>query len=80
MYYVYILQSSVKSETRYIGFTTNLKNRLSDHNSGSSPHTSKYKPWILVNYFAFRDKNKAYKFEKYLKSASGRAFSKHHFL
>ncbi|MDP3980646.1 MAG: GIY-YIG nuclease family protein [Chlamydiota bacterium] len=80
MHYVYILQSTIKPNARYIGFSTNLKDRLSYHNSGSSPHTSKYKPWILLNYFAFSNKNKAYKFEKYLKSASGRAFSKKHFL
>ena len=31
-YYVYVLQS-LKDKNFYIGFTTNLKNRLNDHNS-----------------------------------------------
>jgi predicted GIY-YIG superfamily endonuclease len=33
-------------------------------------------PWILVWYCAFPDKQRALAFEAYLKSHSGRAFSK----
>jgi putative endonuclease len=40
------------------------------------PHTSKYKPWRLKIYVAFSDEGQAVAFEKYLKSASGRAFAK----
>jgi hypothetical protein len=42
-------------------------------------HTAKFRPWIVKNYFAFRDREKAYAFEKYLKSGSGRAFARRHF-
>jgi putative endonuclease len=40
-----------------------------------SRHTAKYKPWRLVSYVAFSDERKAIEFERYLKSASGRAFA-----
>jgi len=76
MYYVYILQSINYPERRYVGKTTNLKKRLSDHNSGTTFHTRKHKPWEIVTYIVFKDELKAIEFEKYLKSCSGRAFSK----
>ena len=47
MHYTYILQSiSIPSKT-YIGFTSNLKTRLSYYNSGRSIHTSRYQTWKL---------------------------------
>ena len=78
-YYVYILKSEKFTETYYTGFTTKLEERLSKHNNGEVPHTSKYKPWFVKNFIAFTDKDKALAFEKYLKSHSGRAFAKKHF-
>ena len=60
----------------YVGLTDNLKARLAAHNAGHSPHTAKFKPWRLVTYIAFSDEAKAVAFERYLKSASGRAFAK----
>ncbi len=76
MYYVYMLRSVSHPNQTYIGFSENLKTRLAAHNIGQSPHTSKYKPWELINYIAFKDKPKALEFEKYLKSHSGKAFAK----
>ena len=80
MYYVYIIKSIQFSEINYVGFTKNLKKRLSCHDSGGSIHTAKYKPWKLIAYFAFADERKAIAFEKYLKSQSGRAFANKRFL
>jgi hypothetical protein len=40
---------------------------------------SKFRPWVLVAYFAFVSEKRAIAFEKYLKSGSGRAFAKRHF-
>ncbi len=79
MHYTYILQSIQNPSQTYIGFTSNLQNRLSYHNSGKSLHTSRNKPWQLKFYCAFDEKEKAICFEKYLKSGSGRAFAKKHF-
>ena len=76
MRYVYLLQSEVFVGERYVGVTSDLKQRLADHNAGKSPHTSKYAPWRLETYVAFSDGKKAKTFELYLKSGSGHAFAK----
>lgn len=77
--YVYILKSESISKHYYVGITTDLRQRLKDHNMGKCSHTVKYKPWQLKNAFWFNDKQKAHAFERYLKSSSGRAFTKKHF-
>ena len=79
MYYVYLIQSIGSPQQRYIGLTSNLKNRMKHHNSGLSKHTSKYKPWRLETYLAFIDKEKARQFEYYLKTGSGKAFANKRF-
>jgi len=76
MRYVYLLQSESALDQRYVGVTSDLKQRLADHNAGKSPHTSKFTPWTLVTYVAFSDAQKAETFERYLKSGSGHAFAK----
>jgi putative endonuclease len=73
MYLVYILQS-LKDNSYYTGWTTNLEQRLKVHNLGFSKYSSTKKPFKLFWYRVFNDKKKAIKFEKYLKSGSGIAF------
>ena len=75
MKYVYLLQSIDYPDETYVGHTDDLRSRFSAHNTGRSPHTNKYKPWRLVSYVAFSDERKAVEFERYLKTASGRAFA-----
>ncbi len=75
MKYVYLLRSLSHPEQKYVGLTSNLRNRLAAHNAGQSPHTAKFRPWEMLTYLAFTDENKAAEFEKYLKSGSGRAFA-----
>lgn len=79
MKYVYILESISNPNKRYIGITEDLNKRLKEHNSGQSPHTSKYAPWQIVVALRFANNHKAELFEKYLKSGSGHAFAKRHF-
>ena len=79
MYYVYLLRSE-KFDQIYTGVTKDLKSRLIAHNSGQSPHTSKFKPWKIVTYVAFENEQTARDFERYLKTGSGIAFAKRHFL
>lgn len=79
MYYVYLLRSINYPEAIYTGYTINMKQRLADHNEGKSIYASAYKPWQIETCVAFRDKDKAIAFEKYLKSSSGRAFAKKYF-
>jgi predicted GIY-YIG superfamily endonuclease len=79
MTYVYILQSAAFTDKFYVGVTQDLKLRLQSHNTGAVAHTAKFRPWVIKNYFAFHDHEKACAFERYLKSGSGRAFAKRHF-
>jgi putative endonuclease len=79
MKYVYMLQSVDDPARHYTGFTANLKERLARHNAGEVSHTAKFRPWRIITHVAFSDDERAIAFEKYLKSASGRAFAKKHF-
>jgi predicted GIY-YIG superfamily endonuclease len=78
VHYVYLLKSDCTAGQRYIGVTADLKRRIAEHNSGKSPHTAKHVPWMLVTYVAFSERQKADKFERYLKSGSGHAFANRH--
>ena len=74
MYYVYILKCS--DGTFYKGCTSNLNERIGRHKLGYIKYTQTRLPIELVTYIAFSDKYRAFEFEKYLKSGSGRAFMK----
>jgi len=76
MIYVYTLNSQSNPAHFYVGITRDLRARLAKHNAGEVSHTSKFTPWTLKTYTAFSDEKKAFAFEIYLKSASGRAFAK----
>lgn len=78
MFCVYLIQSTNFPKQRYIGYTSDLKKRLDDHNRGYSFHTSKYKPWHLIAYVAFNDEHAATVFEQYLKTGSVQAFANRH--
>jgi len=74
--YTYILQSIPDPTRYYVGSTADLHSRLKKHNAGKVPHTAKYCPWKIKIAVAFTDPERARQFERYLKTASGRAFSK----
>lgn len=57
----------------YTGCTSNLQDRLKRHETGQVPATQDRLPVVLVRYIVFSKKEKAYDFEKYLKTGSGRA-------
>ncbi len=78
-HYVYILQSIADGNRHYVGIAENLEERLKKHNTGQCKHTSKFTPWVIETAIAFRSKEKAIAFEKYLKNHSGRAFARKHF-
>ena len=79
MYYVYLLRSLKNSSATYIGFTTDIHQRLETHNSGGSVYTKDFRPWKLVTCVAFDSQEKAKDFEKYIKVSSGNAFAKRRF-
>ena len=68
MHDVYVLESESEVGQHYVGLTDDLKSRV-----------GKDRPWILKSYFAFRSKEVAVRFERYLKSGSGREFARRHF-
>jgi predicted GIY-YIG superfamily endonuclease len=79
-YFVYILRSLTDATKTYVGFTTRLETRIEEHNSGSQTYSRRYAPWEMVTYVAFPSRDLALGFEKYLKSASGKAFIQKHLL
>jgi predicted GIY-YIG superfamily endonuclease len=74
MHYIYVIQSIQFPELTYVGYTTDVDERLYTHNTGGSIYTSQHKPWKLIWHCIFENKYKALEFEKYLKTHSGRAF------
>jgi predicted GIY-YIG superfamily endonuclease len=78
MFYVYILRSKTHPKQTYVGSTADLRKRVTEHNSGKSVHTNKFKPWAMLAYIALPDKTLAERFERYLKSGSGRSFAMRH--
>ncbi|MGB8468145.1 MAG: GIY-YIG nuclease family protein [Candidatus Babeliales bacterium] len=79
MHYVYLIRSIKDPSKTYIGQTNDLKQRMEKHNSGASIFTTDFRPWKLVTYVAFDEKEKALRFEKYLKIGSGHAFAQRRF-
>jgi putative endonuclease len=73
MFYVYLLHS-VTDEGFYIGYSTDLKRRLSEHKQGASVATRHRGPWKLIYYEAYTERRDAEGRERYLKSGGGRRF------
>lgn len=73
-HYVYILKCS--DDSYYVGYSDNLKNRVSYHNKELVNSTKDRRPVQLLWYCCFNNKTKALQFEKYLKKGSGFAFSR----
>lgn len=73
MFYVYILK--LKNGMHYIGYTTDLDDRIARHMKGEACTTTERMPMESVSFYAaFESEKKARDFEKYLKSSSGFAF------
>ena len=70
-YYVYIL-FSLKDKGLYIGFTTNLKDRLLRHAKGEVQSTSNRRPLKLIHYEYFVNEEDVKAREVFLKSGFGR--------
>src|SRR5215471_20744381 len=71
MFYVYVLRSESDSGF-YIGFSTNLRARLRQHQNGESLATKSRGPWKLVYFEAYTEREDAEGREKFLKSGAGR--------
>lgn len=78
MNYVYILKC--KDGRFYIGCTSDLRDRIARHEKGQIVATKDRLPIKLYGYLVFSDRYRAFAFEKYLKSGSGRAFMNRHLI
>lgn len=70
-YYVYVLLSLI-DKGFYVGFTSDLKNRLQQHARGEVKSTKNRRPLKLIHYEYFIDKKDALSREIFLKSGFGR--------
>jgi len=77
--FVYIIRSDAEPSRHYTGITSDVRERLHWHNHGPCGYTTSHRPWSVVVSLEFPTEKAAVRFEKYLKSASGRAFAKRHF-
>ena len=77
--FVYILRSDTEPDHHYVGLTSDVPRRLAWHNSGPSGVTVHHRPWSVIVALEFADTATAWRFERYLKTGSGRAFAKRHF-
>lgn len=78
MYYFYILK--LKDDSYCAGYSSDLKKRMSEHKRGTVKTTKNSLPVKLVFYSAFDSKDRAIKFERYLKEGSGFAFRNKHLI
>ncbi|MBI2610154.1 GIY-YIG nuclease family protein [Candidatus Giovannonibacteria bacterium] len=76
MFAVYILQSQLNKKY-YVGFTSNIFDRVNHHNSGANKSTRSGRPWKLIYKEYFSHKKSAWLREKQIKSyKGGEAFKK----
>ena len=74
MFTVYVLYSATYNKI-YVGYTSDLENRLLSHNVlATKGYTIKYRPWEVLYTESFELKEDALKREKELKSSRGRTF------
>jgi putative endonuclease len=75
MFFVYILKSK-KDEKLYIGYSSNLRERIKAHIQGRVASTKNRRPLIIIYYEAYSDMQDAKNREIFLKSGSGHRFLK----
>lgn len=75
-YYTYILKS-LKNDKHYVGWTSNLEERLKKHNAGANRSTRFSGPYEMIFFKEFGTKTEAYAYERKIKSyKGGSAFKK----
>ncbi len=76
MFTVYVLRS-IQNNQLYVGYTTDLKQRLETHNKGSVVSTKGKRPWEIIFSEAYISQDDAIRREKYLKTTQGKNALKH---
>jgi len=73
-FYIYILR--LNNDNWYTGYTSDLKQRVKDHQAGKVQSTKYFLPVELIHYEAYKIKEDAQRREKYLKTSDGKRFLK----
>ena len=66
-FYVYMLKLISKKSITYVGYTKDIKKRISQHNSGKGAKFTRGRKWKLIYKEKFTSKNKAISREYYIK-------------
>ena len=66
-YYVYMLKLISKKSITYVGYTKDIKKRISLHNNGKGAKFTRGRKWKLIYKEKFLSKNKAISREYYIK-------------
>jgi len=74
MHHVYIIEN--KDGNWYIGYSTNLRQRIADHNRHKNVSTARGENWQLIYCESYIEKMDALGREKFLKSGAGWRFLK----
>jgi len=74
-YYVYVLRSE-RDHNLYVGYTSDIKKRLEEHNNGKVSATSNRGPLKLIYWEGCLSRQDAMEREKYLKTAWGKKYIK----
>jgi putative endonuclease len=74
MHHVYVIEN--ENQGWYIGYSTNVRRRLAEHNAHKNKSTAKAKEWKLIYCESYIEKMDALGREKFLKSGSGWKFLK----
>ena len=76
--FVYVPKNAEQKPKFYIGLSSDVDGRLSDHNMGRCPHTASRRPWQLHVILKFSDES-APSLRALAEVRFGRAFAKRHF-
>ena len=73
-YFVYMLKSKNSKPVTYVGYTNNIKKRITLHNAGKGAKFTKGRKWKLIYKEKIKTKNEAISREYYIKN--NRSFRK----
>ena len=65
-FYVYMLKSLGKKQVTYVGYTSNLNERITLHNNAKGAKFTRGRKWKLIYKEKFRSKNEAISREYYI--------------
>ena len=67
-YFVYMLKSKNSKPVTYVGYTNNIKKRITLHNAGTGAKFTRGRKWKLIYKEKIKTKNEAISREYYIKN------------